>query len=92
MKNSTTLNPLKIAIVDGGWVFIGRAEQVEGGIKMADTSCIRQWGTTKGIGQLALSGPQKETVLDPAGIIFIPNHALLTMIEVVQQKWSKYEI
>jgi len=28
---------------------------------------VRRWGTTKGVGQLRLTGPTSETVLDPEG-------------------------
>ncbi len=40
---------------------------------------IRQWGTTKGIGQLALEGVQSGTVLDHCGTAMIPHHAVVWM-------------
>lgn len=34
---------------------------------MSNASVIRRWGTSKGLGQLALEGKQSETVLDECG-------------------------
>jgi len=40
---------------------------------MTDASCIRLWGTTGGLGELALKGPTKETKLDVCSVVVFPN-------------------
>jgi len=40
---------------------------------MTDASCIRLWGTTAGLGELALKGPTKETQLDFCGTVVFDN-------------------
>lgn len=34
---------------------------------LTNASVIRRWGTTKGLGQLAIDGATSDTVLDPCG-------------------------
>lgn len=34
---------------------------------LTNASFIRRWGTTKGLGQLAISGATSDTILDPCG-------------------------
>jgi hypothetical protein len=36
-------------------------------IEIDRCQCVRRWGTTRGLGQLALEGPTAETKLDPEG-------------------------
>ena len=75
-----------IVIVDAGWVFLADSvteEQVYGMpvIRMMGASVIRAWGTTAGLGEIALNGPTKDTVLDFAGQVDIPHGKVLGMIE-----------
>lgn len=84
MKNKSKL---AIVILDRGWVFIGRLEREAGGLTLSNAACIRRWGTLKGIGQLALEGPQKDTVLDAAGTVRVPDSALIAVIETSEKAW-----
>lgn len=62
---------LMIAIMPSGWVFVGfitRLEDKE--IRLDCCHNIHKWGTTKGLGQLAVEGPQPETILNPVGTMF----------------------
>lgn len=55
----------KIVIAVNGWVFIGKTVIKEKTVILTDASVIRRWGTERGIGQIAISGPTKDTILDP---------------------------
>jgi hypothetical protein len=79
---------LVIAVLDRGWVFIGRVEESPSSITLNHAACIRYWGTTKGIGQLALEGPQSQTKIDEAGTVTVPRHAIVCLLDVVEAKWS----
>jgi len=85
----TTTNPsrLVIAILDRGWVFIGRATESPSAITLDNADCIRRWGTSAGIGELALKGPQRDTKLDPAGTVTVPRTALIALLAANESSW-----
>lgn len=64
-----------IVVVTSGWVFVGvyHAATKTAPARIIDASNVRVWGTTKGLGQLALEGPTKATALDPCGEVVLPN-------------------
>lgn len=75
-----------ILVVESGWVFVGTpclSQRGTDDLFYKDVSNIRVWGTTEGLGQLALHGATKETVLDPCGMLRLKEHALLFEIPVV---------
>lgn len=79
--------PLAVVVLDRGWVFVGRIENIDGSVKIHQAACVRRWGTDKGIGQLALEGPRPNTVIDEAGTVTVPNHAVIATIEAEVSKW-----
>jgi hypothetical protein len=80
---------LVIAILDRGWVFVARTRTDESATSLVleNAACVRYWGTTKGIGQLALEGPLRETKLDEAGTVTVPRTALIALIDADEDKW-----
>lgn len=89
-----------IVIATAGWVFTGFTDlndknQVHrndlGDVVLSQAACIRVWGTDAGIGQLALYGPQKETILDPIGVMDIPNHSVIGILRCVEEPWTAHE-
>ena len=56
----------KIVILPSGWVFVGMWQEKGTRVILTECACIRKWGTTSGIGELAMKGPLKETVLGTA--------------------------
>ena len=71
-----------ICVLDKGFVYIGTLFIDDKMATIEDAQCIRKWGTTKGLGQLALEGPQSKTVLDKTGTVVCLKeelkHAILT--------------
>lgn len=57
----------KIVILQRGWVMIGKLERNGSECKLHNASVIRNWGTTKGLGELASEGKKKDTKLDKCG-------------------------
>jgi len=56
---------IKIVILPRGWNMVGHFSQEGSKCKLEKASVIRRWGTTQGLGELALKGPLADTILDP---------------------------
>lgn len=70
----------EIVIVQAGFVFAGVPHK-EGDLLVLEQAVnVRVWGTTAGLGQLAITGRSSDTVLDPYGIVKIPKAAILARI------------
>jgi hypothetical protein len=78
---------LTIAILDRGWVFIGRISEDSTTVTLSNADCIRRWGTKKGIGELALTGATPSTILEPAGTVRVPKTAVIALIDVSESAW-----
>ena len=85
VQRSIAMKAMKaIVVVEAGWVLIGEYVAAEGGkpAHMTDAAVIRRWGTTAGLGQIALTGPTNETILDPCGMVVFDNpQAILFVIK-----------
>ncbi len=79
---------IKIAILQRGWVFVGRFSKNGVDCKLENAYCIRQWGTTKGIGEL-VDGPTSKTVLDPTPTVEFHELTVIALIAVDEAGWSK---
>jgi hypothetical protein len=78
----------KIVILPSGWVFVGIWQEKGTRVILTETSCIRKWGTTSGIGELAIRGPLKETILDPAGTVSFKIGTEIASLECRTDNWS----
>lgn len=76
-----------IVIVDRGWVFVGTVEKSNDWITIENCQCIRRWGTTNGIGELAFEGPKSETKLEKMPMTKIPMRAVIGMVKCNESKW-----
>ncbi len=83
-------NPIKICILQRGWVVIGRFSKDEGGNFTIESPCyvIRKWGTTGGLGQLAAEGPLAETKLDKTPEITGFRDSVIFTIAVDDDRWN----
>ena len=76
-----------IVIAQRGWVFVGKLRE-DGDFQVLDNaSVIRTWGTTKGIGEIALKGPTSSTKLDPCGSVRIRKGVEIAIIPCEESKW-----
>lgn len=74
----------RIYVLKERWVLIGTEDSSKttaNTICTKDTAVIRVWGTTAGLGQIALDGPTPETKLDPCGDTSFPRESLLFSID-----------
>ena len=78
---------LKIVILDRGHVLVGNVKIDGDWIETTNASVIRRWGTTRGLGEIAMNGPTKETILDPIGTVRSPVRALIGLVDCEAGKW-----
>lgn len=79
---------LKIVFLQRGNVLVGRLSREGDMCTLADASVIRRWGTTKGIGEIALGGPTESTVLDPCGTVAFHILTSVMVIDCAESEWS----
>lgn len=81
--------PTKIVILQRGWVMVGRFFRTGNDCKLSNASVIRAWGTTKGLGEIAMNGPTSNTKLDKCGgIVEFDYLTVVAMIAVEESKWQ----
>lgn len=81
--------PIKIVVLQRGWVLIGRFERNGDQCFLHKASVIRNWGTTKGLGELAEKGPTTGTKLDKCnGVVGFEALTKILSIDVDQGKWE----
>lgn len=79
----------KIVVLQRGWVVVGRMEKDSTLCKLHNASVIRNWGTTKGLGELAANGPLSSTKLDPCnGVVEFDYLTVVLTIAVNEEKWQ----
>lgn len=82
-----TTPTLKIAVLDRGFVYAGLCHTEDGALVITNAQNIRRWGTTAGLGQLAMKGPQANTKMDAAGTVHVPLTALVHLIDCDADAW-----
>ena len=82
---------VKIVVLQRGWVMVGRFEKNGSECKLHGASVIRNWGTTKGLGELAESGPTGSTKIDPTnGLVEFDYLTVVATIACSKDAWKKY--
>lgn len=79
-----------IVVADRGFVWIGDTCRHGDSVYMANAQNIRQWGTQKGLGELAMEGPKAETELDPVPSVVIPMRAVIAFVPADRAKWPNH--
>ncbi len=78
----------QIVILNRGWVVIGNYSEKGDECTLTNASVIRTWGTTKGIGELAESGPTTSTKLDSCPNVHFHKMTMVARIDVNKSNWK----
>jgi hypothetical protein len=79
---------VKIVVLQRGWVMVGRLERSGSECKLHQASVVRVWGTKKGLGELAMNGPLKDTTLDKCGgVVEFDYLTVVAAISCEESKW-----
>lgn len=76
-----------IVILQRGWIFIGDLSKNGEEFTLSNAQNIQRWGTTDGLGQLALSGPTPNTKLKDAGTVRFHELTVVARLDVDGSKW-----
>jgi len=79
---------IKIAILQRGWVMVGRYSQKGDYITLKNAAVVRKWGTSKGLPELAAKGPLSDTVLDKGPDIRFHVLTEIASLQCEESKWS----
>ena len=78
----------KIVILQRGWVFVGDFYKVGSHCRLENAACVRRWGTTKGLGELAKKGPLSNTVLDPCPTVRFHELTVIATVDCAEEAWK----
>jgi hypothetical protein len=82
-------SPIKIVILQRGWIMVGRFICKGSECKLSSASVIRSWGTTKGLGEIAENGPTGTTKLDKCfGLVEFDYLTVVATISCNEKKWE----
>lgn len=80
---------IKIVVLQRGWVMVGRFERNGSECKLHNASVVRCWGTTKGLGEIALEGPKESTKLDKChGVVEFDYLTVVCAISCKEASWK----
>lgn len=82
------MSKIQILVIEGGWVMVGEPVMDRESVTLNKAYVIRKWGTDKGLGQIAMNGPTKETILDKLGTAFIERRQVRFTIPCDDTSWK----
>lgn len=78
---------LRIVVLDRGFVVVGNVTVDDTKVTIRNCKCIRRWGTTRGLGELALEGPRPNTILDPQPTTHVHILQVVQQIDCLGASW-----
>ncbi len=78
----------QIVILQRGWVVVGDLKKNGVQFTLNNASVIRNWGTTRGLGEIAEGGPTDNTKLDPAPEMKFHELTVIGTIKCNKSKWT----
>jgi len=83
-----TSGVVRIVILQRGFVMVGYYSKDGSDCCLESANIIRVWGTTRGLGEIALDGPTSKTVLDKCPTVHFHELTVIATINCVEAKWS----
>ncbi len=88
-EQTTSKEDIRIAILQRGWIMVGRYHRSNNDCSLTDAYVVRKWGTSKGLGELAIKGPLENTVLDKThGVVEFDNLTVVATIACAEGVWK----
>jgi len=80
---------IKIVVLQRGWIGVGHFSREGSDCKLENSHIIRNWGTTKGLGEISINGPTAKTVLDKNyGLVEFDYLTVVVCISCDEAKWQ----
>lgn len=79
---------LSLVVADRGFVWVGETVTTEDWVEIKSARCVRRWGTSEGLNQLAKEGPLRDTKLDAPADLKVSRKALIAIIPCEAEKWA----
>lgn len=91
VKSCTEGKEVRIVVLQRGWVLVGYYSRTGDNCQLQKASVLRNWGTTKGLGEIAEDGPKKDTKLDPTNGL-VEFHRLTEVLTLVaeESEWKAH--
>lgn len=81
---------VRIVVLQRGWVAVGRYYQQGADCRLEGASIIRNWGTSKGLGEIAENGPTDKTILDKGPTLRFNELTVVVSLDCKESKWAKH--
>lgn len=79
---------VRMVVLQRGWVVVGRYFRKGSQCQIKNGYVIRRWGTSEGLGELALKGPQSETKLESTPLVEFHELTAVFTARAVEEKWA----
>lgn len=79
---------LVLVVADRGFVWVGETVTTEDWVEIKNARCVRRWGTSEGLNELAAKGPLPTTKLDAPADLKVSRKALIAIIPCEAAKWA----
>lgn len=80
---------IRICILQRGWVVVGRWSKDGQECRIESAYVIRRWGTSKGLGQIAIEGPTTNTVLEPVTTVRYHEMNEVANMTATHKRWQE---
>lgn len=81
---------VRIVVAQRGWVFVGYWTQKGDEVTLLKARCVRRWGTTTGLGQIASAGPTADTTLDDGGTLRLHRLGVVVSYDCNPKPWKQH--